>query len=86
MYSYDSVKLVAAALHISGGVGAPLFRTLEGKVVVTGANGDERGYLASTREGVSPDDMYFAKFHGFVFQPVTDDLLSQHLPVVPQTP
>jgi hypothetical protein len=29
--------------------------------------------------------MYFARFHGFVFQPATDDLLSQHLPVVPQT-
>jgi hypothetical protein len=29
--------------------------------------------------------MYFALFHGFVFQPVTDDLLSQNLPAVPQT-
>jgi ABC-type branched-subunit amino acid transport system substrate-binding protein len=85
MYSYDTVNLIAAGLRISGAVGAPLLHTLEGKVVVTGANGDERGYLASTREGVSPDDMYFARFHGFVFQPATDDLLSQHLPVVPQT-
>jgi hypothetical protein len=33
---------------------------------------------------VSPDDMYFALFHGFVFRPVTDDLLSQNLPSVPQ--
>jgi ABC-type branched-subunit amino acid transport system substrate-binding protein len=85
MYSYDAVKLVAAALQKSGGVGTPLLQTLEGKVVITGANGDERGYLESTREGVSPDDMYFAKFDGFVFAPVTDDLLSQNLPVVPQT-
>jgi hypothetical protein len=78
------VKLVAAALTIAGAVGEPLLSTLEGKVVITGANGDERGYLASTREGVSQDDMYFALFHGFVFAPVTDDLLSQNLPTVPQ--
>jgi ABC-type branched-subunit amino acid transport system substrate-binding protein len=84
MYSYDTVKLVAAGLAISGATGEPLLSTLEGKVVITGANGDERGYLASTREGVSPDDMYFARFHGFVFAPVTDDLLSQNLPTVPQ--
>ena len=85
MFPYDSVKLVAAALTKSGAVGAPLLSTLEGKVVITGANGDERGYLTSTREGVSPDDMYFAQFHGFTFAPVTDDLLSQNLPPVPQT-
>ena len=85
MFSYDTVNLVAAALEKSGGVGAPLLSTLEGKVVITGANGDERGYLATTREGVSPDDMYFAQFHGFTFAPVTDDLLSQNLPAVPQT-
>jgi len=85
MFSYDTVKLVAAALEKAGDVGEPLLRTLEGKIVITGANGDERGYLATTREGVSPDDMYFAKFHGFTFAPVTDDLLSQNLPAVPQT-
>lgn len=85
MFSYDTVKLVAAALAKAGDVGAPLLSTLEGKVVITGANGDERGYLASTREGVSPDDMYFARFHGFTFAPATDDLLSQNLPAVPQT-
>lgn len=85
MFSYDTVHLVAAGLEKSGAVGAPLLRTLEGQVVVTGANGDERGYLASTREGVSQDDMYFALFDGFVFHPVTDDLLSQNLPTVPQT-
>ena len=52
---------------------------------ITGANGDERGYSESSREGVNPDDMYFARFDGFVFAPVTDDLLSQNLPAVPQT-
>jgi ABC-type branched-subunit amino acid transport system substrate-binding protein len=85
MFSYDTVKLVSAALAKSGAVGEPLLTTLEGHIVITGANGDERGYLASTREGVSPDDMYFAQFHGFTFAPVTDDLLSQNLPVVSQT-
>lgn len=85
MFSYDTVNLVAAALAKAGAVGQPLLSTLEGKVVITGANGDERGYLATTREGVSPDDMYFAQFHGFTFAPVTDDLLSQNLPAVPQT-
>ena len=85
MFSYDVVNLVAAALGKSGAIGAPLLDTLSGNEVITGANGDERGYSATTREGVSPDDMYFAQFHGFVFAPVTDDLLSQNLPSVPQT-
>jgi ABC-type branched-subunit amino acid transport system substrate-binding protein len=84
MYSYDAVKLVAAALEKAGSV-EQLLPTLEGQIVITGANGDERGYLETTREGVSPDDMYFAKFDGFIFKPVTDDLLSQNLPAVPQT-
>jgi len=85
MFPYDVVNLVAAALGKSGAVGAPLLDTLAGNEVITGANGDERGYSTTTREGVSPDDMYFAQFHGFVFAPVTDDLLSQNLPSVPQT-
>jgi ABC-type branched-subunit amino acid transport system substrate-binding protein len=84
MFSYDSVKLVAAALEKAGGIGEPLMSTLDGKINITGANGDERGYLATTREGVSPDDMYFARFHGFTFAPVADDMLSQNLPTVPQ--
>jgi ABC-type branched-subunit amino acid transport system substrate-binding protein len=85
MFAYDAVNLVVAALGKSGAVGAPLLDTLAGNEVITGANGDERGYSATSREGVSPDDMYFAQFHGFVFSPVTDDLLSQNLPTVPQT-
>ncbi|HMC67543.1 MAG TPA: hypothetical protein VKJ07_00180, partial [Mycobacteriales bacterium] len=84
MFPYDTVRLVAAGLQKSGGIGAPLLKTLEGNVVITGANGDERGFSAGTREGVSPDDMYFARFHGFTFAPVTDDLLSQNLPAVDQ--
>ena len=83
-YSYDAVKLVAAALKASGGKGgSPLMAALE-KTVVTGANGDERGFGPEDREGVSPDDMYFGRFRDMRFAPVTDDILSTHLPAVSQ--
>ncbi|MDQ1684770.1 MAG: branched-chain amino acid transport system substrate-binding protein [Frankiaceae bacterium] len=84
MFSYDVVNLVADALGKAGATGPKLQATLAGHDVIVGANGDERGYGESSREGVSPDDMYFARFDGFVFAPVTDDLLSQNLPAVPQ--
>jgi ABC-type branched-subunit amino acid transport system substrate-binding protein len=83
MFSFDAVKLVAAALANSGGVGAPLMRALD-TTVITGANGDERGFVPGVREGVSTDDMYLARFDGFRFAPVPDDLLSESLPTVPQ--
>src|SRR5262249_47451377 len=63
MFPYDAVKLVAAGLAKAGAVGPRLMSVLAGNVVVVGANGDERGYTQSSREGVSPDDMYFAQFH-----------------------
>ena len=78
-YSYDAVKLVAAALE----TGQPLMTALDG-TVITGANGDERGYGPTDREGVSPDDMYFGRFEDMRFAPVEDDILSENLPVVPQ--
>jgi ABC-type branched-subunit amino acid transport system substrate-binding protein len=83
MFSYDSVQLVAAALDNAKAVGAPLLGALD-KVVITGANGDERGFVPGVREGVSTDDMYFGRFKDFRFAPVTDDLLSGTLPSVPQ--
>jgi ABC-type branched-subunit amino acid transport system substrate-binding protein len=83
-YSYDAVKLVAAAFNSSGGkLGAPLMTAIE-KTVVTGANGDERGFGPDDREGVSPDDMYFGRFKDLRFAPVTDDILSTNLPAVSQ--
>ena len=83
-YSYDAMTLVAAALKTSGGRGGkPLMDALE-KTVVTGANGDERGFGPDDREGVSPDDMYFGRFHDMRFAPVTDDILSTNLPPVSQ--
>lgn len=78
-YSYDAVRLVDAALA----TGQPLLEALE-STVITGANGDERGYGPTDREGVSPDDMYFARFEGMRFAPVADDILSTNLPTVPQ--
>jgi len=83
-YSYDSVKLVSAALTTAGGrLGAPLLAALQ-RTVITGANGDERGFGPEDREGVSPDDMYFGRFASMRFAPVTDDILSTGLPAVSQ--
>jgi ABC-type branched-subunit amino acid transport system substrate-binding protein len=84
MYSYDAVNLVEAALNRAKVVDRT--RVYEGiqSLVITGANGDERGYGPDDREGVSPDDMYFAYFKGMRFFPKLDDKLSTLLPVVPQ--
>jgi ABC-type branched-subunit amino acid transport system substrate-binding protein len=83
-YSYDSVKLLAAWLEKSEGkTGAPLMAAVNG-TVITGANGDERGFGPEDREGVSPDDMYFGRFHDMRFAPVKDDILSTGLPTVEQ--
>jgi hypothetical protein len=78
-YAYDAVKLVDAARSAGG----PLLTALD-STVITGANGDERGFGPTDREGVSPDDMYFARFAGMRFAPVTDDVLSKDLPPVEQ--
>ena len=66
----------------SGG-GGPLLEALN-RTVITGANGDERGFGPDDREGVSPDDMYFGRFPDLRFSPVDDDILSTNLPAVPQ--
>lgn len=78
-YSYDAVKLLAAAVEAGGPVMDALNST-----VITGANGDERGFGPADREGVSPDDMYFGRFTDMRFSPVDDDILSTGLPDVPQ--
>jgi ABC-type branched-subunit amino acid transport system substrate-binding protein len=84
MYSYDAVKLIASALKNSGGrLGPPLMEALQ-RTVVTGANGDERGFGPEDREGVSPDDMYFGVFKDMRFAAVKDDILSTNLPAVEQ--
>jgi ABC-type branched-subunit amino acid transport system substrate-binding protein len=83
MYPYDSVNLVVEGLEEIKQLGAPLMRVMNSAHIV-GANGDGRGYNATYHEGISPSDMYFAKFEGFTFVPVQDDPLSGSLPVVPQ--
>ena len=83
MFSYDATKLLAAALKKAGAPGAALMRALD-NTVITGANGDERGYSPSDREGVVPDDMYFGRFKNLRYAPVTDDVLSTSLPTVEQ--
>jgi ABC-type branched-subunit amino acid transport system substrate-binding protein len=83
-YPYDAVKLVSAALDRAGSTDrAKVYAALQA-VTITGANGDERGFGPDDREGVSPDDMYFAHFEGMRFVPNTDDKLSTNLPAVPQ--
>jgi hypothetical protein len=84
MYSFDTVHLVKAALDRAESVDrAKVFDALL-HVTITGANGDERGFGPDDREGVSPDDMYFATFTGMRFHPNHDDKLSTNLPEVPQ--
>lgn len=85
MFSFDATRLTLAALAASGATGLPLLDALE-TTVISGANGDERGYGPHQREGVNPSDMYFARFDGFVFRPVVDDPLSDGLPAVDQVP
>ncbi len=83
-YSYDAVVLIDTALaHSGANTGAPLLTALQ-QVATTSANGDERGFGPDDREGVSPSDMYLGIFHHMRFTPVTDDLLSTHLPTVAQ--
>jgi ABC-type branched-subunit amino acid transport system substrate-binding protein len=83
MYPYDAMLLLRAALEATHALGRPLLQELN-SVSVVGANGDGRGYSPAYHEGVSPQDMYFARFEGFTFVPVTDDPLSESLPKVPQ--
>jgi ABC-type branched-subunit amino acid transport system substrate-binding protein len=83
MYPYDALDLVAEALDETGALGAPLMRAM-GTASIVGANGDSRGYSPTYHEGISPSDMYFARFEGFQFVPVQDDPLSGTLPAVNQ--
>jgi ABC-type branched-subunit amino acid transport system substrate-binding protein len=84
MYPYDALLLVREAISQSSRLGGPLLQTLNDGATITGANGDSRSYNAQYHEGVSPSDMYFARYRGFVFEPVKDDPLSGTLPPVDQ--
>lgn len=83
MYSYDAVMLISAAVAHSVQASESLLTAVQ-SVSIVGANGDQRGFSPDSREGVSSSDIYFARFHHMRFAPVTDDLLSTHLPTVSQ--
>ncbi len=83
-YPYDAVVLLEAALQRARSTDrAKVLEALQ-QVTITGANGDERGFGPDDREGVSPDDMYFAEYRQMRFVPRKDDKLSTKLPLVPQ--
>ncbi len=85
MYSFDFVRLLAAAMESAGAVrGEKVIEALN-RVTIPGANGDERGFNLVNHEGVIDDDVYFARFRDMTFAPVEDDLLSASLPNVEQT-
>jgi branched-chain amino acid transport system substrate-binding protein len=85
MYSFDFVRLLAAAMEAAGEVrGEQVIRALN-QVRIGGANGDGRGFNLLNHEGVIDDDVYFARFKDMTFAPVEDDLLSASLPNVEQT-
>jgi ABC-type branched-subunit amino acid transport system substrate-binding protein len=84
MYSYDFVRIVAAALAKSGTRGPGLVQAMR-QVEVLGANGDERAFNERNHEGVVDDDVAFAAIRDMVAVPVNDDPLSATLPTVRQT-
>ena len=86
MYSYDFVRVLAAAIDRADGVDDrdAVLRALD-EVTIRGANGDERGFNVHNHEGVVDDDVYFARFEDMTFRPVADDALSSTLPVIDQT-
>lgn len=85
MYSFDFVRLLAAAMEAAGAVRGEAVLEAMNRVTIAGANGDERGFNQINHEGVIDDDVYFARFEDMTFAPVKDDLLSASLPNVEQT-
>jgi len=86
MYALDFANVLAAAVDAAKGPdGAKVIAALN-QVSAQGANGDSRGFNEASHEGVVDDDMYFARFAGNVFRPVTDDALSKTLPPIVQVP
>jgi ABC-type branched-subunit amino acid transport system substrate-binding protein len=85
MYSYDFVKVLAAAIEAARATSGPAVLDALNQVDVQGANGDERGFNELNHEGVVDDDVYFARFEDMVFVPVEDDPLSSTLEPIDQT-
>jgi branched-chain amino acid transport system substrate-binding protein len=85
MYSYDFLHVLVAAITHAGSVDPAKVTDSLNQVTVQGANGDERGFNEHNHEGVVDDDVYFARFHDMVYEPVKDDPLSATLPTIAQT-
>ena len=85
MYSFDFVRLLAAAMESAGAVRGDKVIEAFNRVTIAGANGDERGFNLVNHEGVIDDDVYVARFRDMTFAPVEDDPLSASLPNVEQT-
>lgn len=85
IFPYDAVNLLAAAAQKLGSTqpSADLL-TLMTKTSVRSANGDTRGFDPNNHEGVSDDDLYIARIHDMVFDPVKDETLSATLPAADQ--
>ncbi|HEX3606231.1 MAG TPA: ABC transporter substrate-binding protein [Candidatus Dormibacteraeota bacterium] len=80
LFSYDAVRVLAAALERAGPhPGAGLLAAMTA-VGVTSANGDHRGFNPDNHEGVADDDLYIAAIHDMAFAPVRDEPLSATLP------
>ncbi len=85
MYSFDFVRVLAAAMSSANAVRGEKVINALNRVTIAGANGDERGFNLASHEGVVDDDVYFAQFRDMTFAPVKDDLLSASLPAIEQT-
>ncbi len=84
MYPYDFVTLLATAIQASESTDPAKVLPALNQVSARGVNGDDRGFNEASHEGVVDDDVYFARFLGMVFPPVTDDALSRTLPTIDQ--
>ena len=86
MYSYDFVKVLAAAMASAKTAepGPKLVAEME-QVDVQGANGDERGFNEVNHDSVVDDDVFFAVIRQMIWYPVRDDVLSSTLPPIAQT-
>jgi ABC-type branched-subunit amino acid transport system substrate-binding protein len=86
MYAFDFVNVFATAVDAARKIdGAKILAELN-QVSAPGANGDNRGFNEASHEGVVDDDVYFARFDGMIFRPVSDDGLSKTLPTIIQEP
>jgi ABC-type branched-subunit amino acid transport system substrate-binding protein len=86
MYAYDFTNVLAGALDQNQTTDRAKLLAALNQVSAKGANGDNRGFNENNHDGVVDDDVYFARFDGMIFKPVSDDALSATLPPIVQVP